>query len=690
LVRRFLAFATASLLASGAVVGVGAAPVSAASLVAAGAPSIISTDYPSDGAGHGGIGGTGTFTLTYPAAEVADYMYRFTGEGPGADVPWQRWPLTSGTGPTQLNWFPFHSGPHELSVYAVDRNGNESETAVYPFQVRDSRPYVTSDDYDGVFFPNLKFNVGIPGEFRINGPAGVARLEWRLDEGGPDGVVNADAQGDAVVTIAPHRAGNNTLWVRAVEADGRKYAEHPFMFLVDNGPLVTRGDDYVPPIGSEVSFHVEPRSTNVAGYEYWFLFGPRGISEPVPVEARPDGTADFTITAADLDLSGVYVQTIDGDGNRSVSRWISLDVDPVEPEITRSGGAEVGAKATFTARTRMSKPVSYTVRIDGAERVVKAAADGTAKFDFTPATTGEHRLEITAVNAAGIRTGVGTYSWKVADASPRITSVSPSSVTLGGVRTITVKGANLRRTDVLQVTLPGGKVIGTTIRSVTADGATVTADVNLAGAPTGVAGVTLRRSSATSTVARAFTITLQAKPVATKKPAISGTVAVGNVVKVTPGIWSPAAGSYAYQWAANGVAIKGATRSSYTIPASLLGKRLTVTVTAKRAGHHNGTSVSAATAAVAKGKAPKATKKPKISGTAKAGKKLTAGTGSWSLPVNSYKYQWRVNGKVIKGATARTLKLKSAWKGKKITVTVTARTTGHADGKATSASVKVR
>ncbi|WP_127544508.1 FlgD immunoglobulin-like domain containing protein [Actinoplanes sp. OR16] len=208
---------------------------------------------------------------------------------------------------------------------------------------------------------------------------------------------------------------------------------------------------------------------------------------------------------------------------------------------------------------------------------------------------------------------------------------------------------------------------------------TVAVTAKRAGHPTGVA-----KSAASAAIAAG------AAPKATKAPVISGTVAVGSAVKASTGTWSPTPSCYAYQWSANGVAIKGATGSSYAIPASLLGKRLTVTVTAKRAGHTNGVAKSAASGAVAKGKAPKATKKPQVTGTAKVGRKVKASAGTWSPTATSYRYEWRLNGKLIKGASAATLKLKSSMRGKKLTVTVIAKRTGHSDGRSTSASVKIR
>lgn len=141
----------------------------------------------------------------------------------------------------------------------------------------------------------------------------------------------------------------------------------------------------------------------------------------------------------------------------------------------------------------------------------------------------------------------------------------------------------------------------------------------------------------------------------TRAPSITGTVRVGATVRATAGSWSPAPTSWSYQWAANGVAIKGATGSAYRIPASLRGRKLTVTVTAKRAGRAD-TPVSSAAVTVGYGAAPKATARPKIKGTARAGQTVKVSVGAWSPPVTSYRYEWRVNGKLV--AVSATLKVK--------------------------------
>lgn len=69
---------------------------------------------------------------------------------------------------------------------------------------------------------------------------------------------------------------------------------------------------------------------------------------------------------------------------------------------------------------------------------------------------------------------------------------------------------------------------------------------------------------------------------------------------------------------------------------------------------------------------------------------MKAAAGTWSPKADSYRYEWRVNGVLVRGATGASLKLTSSMRNKKLTVTVIARRAGHADGKATSTAVTVR
>lgn len=79
---------------------------------------------------------------------------------------------------------------------------------------------------------------------------------------------------------------------------------------------------------------------------------------------------------------------------------------------------------------------------------------------------------------------------------------------------------------------------------------------------------------------------------------------------------------------------------------------------------------------------------PKVSGTAKVGKILTAKPGTWKPAPVALSYQWKANGKAIVGATGSTLTVPGSAKGKKITVTVTGSKTGYPKVTKTSKATK--
>ena len=158
-------------------------------------------------------------------------------------------------------------------------------------------------------------------------------------------------------------------------------------------------------------------------------------------------------------------------------------------------------------------------------------------------------------------------------------------------------------------------------------------------------------------------------------PTISGTAKVGVKLTAKSGTWTPAPVTLIYQWKANGTAISRATASSFTVPASLVGKAITVTVTGSRTGYAPVSKTSKATKSVLPGTLTGVT--PKIKGTAKVGKTLTATPGSWKPAGTKLSYQWYRNSSTIKGATALKYKLAKADKGKKISIKVTGRSSGY-------------
>ncbi|MFE6172977.1 Tat pathway signal protein [Streptomyces sp. NPDC056464] len=265
-----------------------------------------------------------------------------------------------------------------------------------------------------------------------------------------------------------------------------------------------------------------------------------------------------------------------------------------------------------------------------------------------------------------------------------VTAVGPGSGVAGGKVTLTVTGTALPASATVRLS-QSGRTLTATTDSVSADNRTLTATLDLTGAATGTWSVSVF-ASGWEFQRGTFTVT-QPQLRNTAAPKVTGTAKTGAKVTASPGSWSAAPTSYTYQWKADGQAISGATSASYTVSASVVGKKLGVTVTAVRSGYVSGSATSAAVT-VAKGDAPRATKLPVISGTVKVGKTVKTTKGTWSLAPTSYAYQWYANGKAISGATKSSLVLKSGQKGKKITVKVIARRTGHTDGSALSKATK--
>jgi Bacterial Ig-like domain (group 3) len=169
-----------------------------------------------------------------------------------------------------------------------------------------------------------------------------------------------------------------------------------------------------------------------------------------------------------------------------------------------------------------------------------------------------------------------------------------------------------------------------------------------------------------------------------KTPTITGTARVGR--QLTCNEPTTLGEAVSFEWKLNGK--KAGTGRTFTLPGAAAKKSVTCTVTVTVSG---GTPSSATSAAkkVAVGAALKATKKPTLSGAHKVGKKESVAHGKWSPAATSYRYQWLVGGKVIKGATKASLVLKSTEKGKLITCRVKAHRAGYATGSATTKRVKV-
>ena len=155
-------------------------------------------------------------------------------------------------------------------------------------------------------------------------------------------------------------------------------------------------------------------------------------------------------------------------------------------------------------------------------------------------------------------------------------------------------------------------------------------------------------------------------------PSIVGRPLTQYVVKAKAGSWSPKPVKLTYRWALDGTPISRATKKTYKIKLSDLGKALTVTVTASRRG----------TAPVSVTSAPvTVTQKALTNLTAptlvKKGSKVLARHGSWSAKGLKFTYSWSLDGSFVKSTRSPVYKPRSGDAGKQLVVTVTAYKRGY-------------
>ncbi|RWR19636.1 carboxypeptidase regulatory-like domain-containing protein, partial [Microbacterium enclense] len=150
---------------------------------------------------------------------------------------------------------------------------------------------------------------------------------------------------------------------------------------------------------------------------------------------------------------------------------------------------------------------------------------------------------------------------------------------------------------------------------------------------------------------------------------------MGSTLTASPGAWSPVPDSLTYQWNRGGAAISGATGSTYTVAAADVGRAITVSVTAVKAGYTRTSTTSTATTATAATFSTAPT--PTVTGLARVGGTLFGVAGAWDPQPSALTYQWTRNGTAIAGATSATYLVTTADRGAQLRFTVTAARAGY-------------
>jgi len=334
-------------------------------------------------------------------------------------------------------------------------------------------------------------------------------------------------------------------------------------------------------------------------------------------------------------------------------------------------GTVVVPTVTGVRYTIDGEPVSGPVAVE-AGAMVSVVARPEAGYTFEGAT----------------RATTYAFAFPVPDCTPAPGLVVPGTVkvtgsaTVGGVLTATAAGWSPAQVRLAyRWSSDGAPIAGATGRSLTLTpalrGTVVT--VRVSGFGDGLIG---------TSVASAPVGPVGLGTLAVGKVRLSGTAKVASRLTAVSSGW-PSGAKLSYRWLVDGKVVAGATGTSFVVRAADRGHRVQAQVRGAATGYVTTAWVSSAQSSkVAAGTfvAPK----PIVSGTAKAGKTLKVKVGSWSPTATTVQVRWSVGGKVVKGATGTSYKVRSADKGKKITVAVTGKRAGFTTKTVTSSSVTVR
>jgi hypothetical protein len=246
--------------------------------------------------------------------------------------------------------------------------------------------------------------------------------------------------------------------------------------------------------------------------------------------------------------------------------------------VTIAGTANVGAKLTAKTGAWTPAPVALSYQWKRSGALIAGATSST--YQLTAADFGK----TVKVTVTGTKQGYTTKSLTSATVSVRAgTLVAPTPTisgtpAVGGTLAATVgTWSPSPATFTYQWKRNGSNITGATASTykLTAADAGATIKVTVTGKRSGY--TTLAKTSvSTAQVKRQLT----ASPV----PTITGTPKVGQTLTAKTGTWSPNPVKLTLQWKRNGVAISGATATTYKMTTADKGKQITLSVTGSKSG----------------------------------------------------------------------------------------------------------
>ncbi len=368
-------------------------------------------------------------------------------------------------------------------------------------------------------------------------------------------------------------------------------------------------------------------------------------SGPLSYQWSKDGTAipgatssSLTVMSSSPSDAGVYSATVTNDCGSATSAGALLTVRTAAEITANPAGGTVcaGDSVTFSVTASGSDPISYQWSKDGS--TIPGATMNS--FTIASAATGDAgSYSVTATNDCGSATS--TAAVLVVETAPAITSDPLSSTVCEGDSasfSITATGS---APLMYQWFKDGTAIPGATGSAFTLAGAAVS--------DAGTYSVEVSNNCGTATSSGAV-LTVEIAPAITAQPS-STSVCEGDMASFA--VTATGDAPLLFQWFKDGIAVPGATGSTYSIASAALGDAGSYSVSVE---NDCGTAISDA-ATLTVDTAPEITSQP-LGSTSCEGDSVTFSvTATGTAPLS---YQWSKDGTAIPGATSATYMIAAA------------------------------
>ena len=516
------------------------------------------------------------------------------------------------------------------------------------------------------------------GTLPANTTLSESTLTWTV----PSTAVGATSTIEIPVTLNAETAGSTLAATARATTLGSTCLDCTASLVIGASPIATTGEPTITgttTVGETLTAVTGEWSEGTTFAYQWFLNG-NAITGATKSTYTLDGTtAGLALAVKVTGTNGTSTPVI----KTSASTALVAKATLVTAIPTITGTPQFGK--TLTAVTDGWTPGTFFAYQWFANGTAVTSTNGGTGPTFKPNVATQLGQTIT-VRVTGTKFGYTTAS---------TTSVATSAVignTFSSTPTPTITGT-LRALSPAGTNAVGSWEDGTTFTYVWSSNGTV---ISGATALTYSPPVTMVGSSLSVTITASkpgyTSVTKTSEPVTitaavqtlSPTPVITGTPQFGGSLSVTTGTWDTGT-SLAVQWLLDGEVITGATATTISPTAEMVGHMITVTVTSTRTGYVTVSKTSAGALVAAASLV--STPTPTITGTTKVDYELTAVTGTWDEGVD-LTYKWFADGEAIEGATHNTITLGAAQAGLPITVAVKGVKAGYTAVTTTSAATE--